>query len=121
MSDTKPLTRRGNLVTIDVVSLSQESREILQRVKAGQFSLLQHASDRSKQRGVFIEQIIHCAETCFHWRWQPNHKTHLFLGYLAEGRSGGFTAVLLDKVLVVTVFKRRLTKWEKNLSKSKKL
>ena len=100
--------------------ISDEGQNILGRVKEGRFRLLQHAEQRSQERGVFVDQVIHCAKTCFHWQWQENHKTHLYLGFLADNKPGGFTAVFLDEVLVVTVFKRKLTKWEKNLAKSVK-
>ncbi len=102
------------------MKLRSDAQQILDRVKAGRFRLLRHASVRSQERGIFIEQVIHCADTCFHWRWQDDRKTHLFLGFLDKERPGGFTAVILDEVLVVTVFKRKLTKWEKNLVKSEK-
>jgi len=102
------------------MNLSEEGQEILQRVKEGRFRLLEHAGQRSVERGVFVEQVIRCAKTCFHWKWQEDHKTHLYLGFFTEDKPGGFTAVFLDEVLVVTVFKRKLTKWEKNLAKSAK-
>lgn len=102
------------------MDLNKEAQAILQQVKSGHFRLLHHATQRSQERGVFIEQVIHCAKTCFHWEWQETHKTHLFLGFFNKDQPGGFTAVLLDEVLVVTVFKRKLSKWEKNLAKSVK-
>lgn len=102
------------------MDLSEEGQIILDAVKEGRFRLLQHAQRRGQERGVFVEQVIHCAKTCFHWEWQEIHETHLYLGYFTEDRPGGFTAVLLDEVLVVTVFKRNLTKWEKTLAKTVK-
>lgn len=102
------------------MNLSEEGQKILQQVKAGRFRLLQHALKRGQERGVFVDEVMRCAQTCFHWQWQEDHKTHLYLGFFAVDKPGGFTAVLLDEVLVVTVFKRKLTKWEKNLAKSAK-
>ncbi len=99
---------------------SEEGQRILASVVEGRFRLLNHASQRSTERGVFVEQIIQCAKTCFHWKWQEKPGTHLYLGFFSPDRPGGFTAVLLDEVLVVTVFKRRLTQWEKKLAKSAK-
>lgn len=103
------------------MDLSEQAQEILLRVKEGRFRLLEHAMGRSRERGVFVEHVIQCAKTCFHWQWQENHRTHLYLGFFSGDKPGGFTAVYLDEVLVVTVFKRKLTKWEKNLAKSVKL
>ncbi len=99
----------------------QQAQEILKRIRADDFILLLHAAKRSDERSIGKENVIYCANTCFHWEWQEDHSTHLFLGLLNQTESGGFTAVLRDQVLVVTVFKRRLTKWEKHLKKSKKL
>lgn len=103
------------------ISISDEGQRILSRVKGGHFRLRLHAEQRSQERGIFKEMVIHCAKTCFHWEWQDDHRTHLYLGFLVEDKPGGFTAVLLDEVLIVTVFKRKLTKWEKSLAKSRKL
>lgn len=105
---------------MDDHSLSKEANLILDRIKVGRFQLRRHAEQRSNERGIFKEMVIHCATTCFHWEWQENHGTHLFLGFLTNDKPGGFTAVMLGEVLVVTVFKRRLNQWEKNLAKSKK-
>ena len=96
----------------------QEAQEILKRVKSDNFFLRLHAGHRMKDRRIERAQIIHCAASCFHWRWQEDHGSHLFLGYLVEGVSGGFSAVLQGDAIVVTVFKRRLTQWERNIAKS---
>ncbi|MBI2605019.1 MAG: hypothetical protein HYW49_02945 [Deltaproteobacteria bacterium] len=98
----------------------EEAQEILRRIKADDFVLLHHASQRAEERGISKENVIYCAKTCFHWEWQEEKGTHFFLGSLNEKDHGGFTAVLRDRALVITVFKRRLTKWEKTLKKSKK-
>jgi hypothetical protein len=101
------------------MELDEEAQEILKRVKADNFFLRVHASQRMKDRRIERAQIIHCAATCFHWRWQEDHGSHLFLGFLVEGVSGGFSAVLAGDAIVVTVFKRRLTQWERDIVKSK--
>lgn len=92
----------------------QEAQSILKRIKADDFFLLQHADQRSQERGITKDNIIQCAKTCFHWEWQEKHGTHFFLGSFNESEEGGFTAVLKDQVLVVTIFRRRLKQWEKN-------
>jgi len=104
------------------MSRATEGQKILKYVRDGRFRLLRHAEQRSREREVFVEQVVHCAMTCFHWEWQEDHQTHLYLGFFtAATNPGGFTAVFLDEVLVVTVFKRKLTKWEKHLAKSVKI
>jgi hypothetical protein len=102
------------------MSTQKEANEILKRVKANNFNLLLHANERSKERSISKENVINCAKTCFHWEWQEEHRTHVFLGKLDDETTGGFTAVLRDEVLVVTVFKRRLSKWERDILKAKK-
>ena len=98
---------------------ASESKLILNRIKSDDFFLVQHANQRSNERGITKENIIHCARTCFHWEWQEKHGTHLFLGLFNESEHGGFTVVLRDQVLVITVFKRKLNQWEKNKKKQK--
>ena len=97
----------------------RSAKLILNRIKADDFFFVQHANLRSDERGITKANILRCAATCFHWEWQEKHSTYLFLGEFNEAEHGGFTAILRDQVLVITVFKRRLSKWEKNKSKQK--
>jgi hypothetical protein len=115
------LTSDGNYVTIGLnMQKEEEFNKILSRIKADDFFLRIHASERMHERRIERLLIIHCAETCFLWKWQEDHQTHLFLGYFLDGKSGGFSAVLEDTAIVVTVFKRRLNAWERTIAKSKR-
>jgi len=98
----------------------KEAKEILKQVKANNFNLLLHAGKRAIERNISKESVINCAKTCFYWEWQEDHNTYLFLGQLNSDETGGFSAIIRDDVLVVTIFKRRLTKWERELQKTKK-
>lgn len=51
------------------------------------------------------------------WKWQEEKQTYWFVGFLDEGQPGGFTAALDNGVWIVTVFKRKLTRREKDLIK----
>ena len=99
----------------------EEAQEILRRVKQDNFFLRVHATIRLGERQIERAQIIHCAKSCFLWKWQEVHQSHLFLGFFIDEVSGGFAAVLEMDAIIVTVFKRRLTEWERNLAKLRKL
>ena len=92
----------------------RDARLILKKIKMDDFFLLQHANTRASERGLTKNSVIECAKTCFHYEWQETSETYLFLGSFNDSEDGGFSAVLRDQVLVVTVFRRRLTKWERS-------
>lgn len=92
--------------------------EILRLVGQGLFEMTEHAFQRATTRGITRDQIIHCAQHCIRHRWQEGKGTYIFIGYLnSEKDAGGFAAVLREAVVIVTVFRRRLTKWEEKLGK----
>jgi sarcosine oxidase delta subunit len=95
-----------------------EARKILRLIAAGRFQLVEHAFVRGNERGISREQIIHCARGHNYFRWQEDKGTHLFIGYLDSNTTGGFSAVMRNGAIIVTVFRRRLAQWEKILVKS---
>lgn len=97
-----------------------EAKKILKLVSDGKFKMAEHTFTRGNERGISRQQIIHCAQHCIYHKWQEDRGTHLFVGYLEAEVPGGFSAVLRSGVIIVTIFKRRLTRWEKNLVKQKK-
>jgi len=97
-----------------------EAKKILKLVADGRFKMAEHTFVRGNERGISRQQIIHCAEHCIYHKWQDSQETHLFVGYLDISATGGFSAVIRSGVIIVTVFRRRLTRWEKNLVKHKK-
>lgn len=100
------------------VEREADAKEILRLVGQGLFEMTEHAFGRSSSRGITSGQIIHCARHCISHSWQEEHGTYLFVGYLdQEKNAGGFSAILHAGVVIVTVFRRRLTKWEKRRGK----
>ena len=99
---------------------ADEAGEILRLVAVGEFKIAEHTFNRGAERGISREQIIHCAAHCIYHKWQESQGTHIFVGFLDANASGGFSAVMRSGVIIVTVFRRRLSRWEKNLIKSKK-
>lgn len=95
----------------------REAKEILEAVRANHFILKDHAAERSLERTISRQHVVNVASTVIDWKWQEDHETYWFIGFLEEGRPGGFTAVFDEGVWVVTVFKRKLTKREKELVK----
>ena len=95
----------------------QEAQEILRLVTAGIFQMTRHALERSYGRNISRAEVSHCAKHCTRHEWQEVQQTHLFIGHLNRHETGGFTAVLRDGAVVLTVFRRRLTKWEKKRAK----
>ena len=77
--------------------------------------LRDHATRRSDERLLTRQDVIRIAETVLEWVYQEDKFTHRYIGFLEEGRPGGFTAVVDDEglVRVVTVFKRRLSRSER--------
>jgi hypothetical protein len=97
------------------IEKTKESNRILEEIKADRFTLRDHAIRRSDERLLTRQDVMSIAETVLEGVYQEEKFTHRFIGFLAEGRPGGFTAVLDDEglVRVVTVFKRRLSESEK--------
>ena len=95
----------------------QEAKEILAAIKENRFIMRDHAETRSVERLVSRQNVINVAKTLIEWKWQDDHETYWFIGFLDQGQPGGFTAALDQGVWVVTVFKRKLTKREKGLIK----
>ena len=57
------------------------------------------------------------AKTVIRWEWQESKETYLFVGIDLDGKGAGFTAIRnQDGTYVITVFKRRIKKWESNKS-----
>ena len=94
---------------------TEESSHIIEEIKADRFTLRDHAIRRSDERLLSRHDVLSIAETVLEWVYQEDKFTHWFIGFLSEGRPGGFTAVVDDEglVRVVTVFKRRLSPGEK--------
>jgi hypothetical protein len=89
---------------------SEEMIRILEAVKADGFKLRGHAIRRGDERTLSRQNVVNVARTMLGWKYQEDKFTHWFIGYLEEGRPGGFTAILDgDEAWVVTVFKRRLS------------
>ncbi len=47
-----------------------EAQRILASIMSDDFILLEHAIQRAEERSISIENVIHCAKTCFHCEWQ---------------------------------------------------
>jgi hypothetical protein len=92
---------------------SAEGKELLELIKAGNFSYSDHGSQRSLERALPVSEIIHIAAHLIYSRWQEETRTHLFVGRRTNGEGGGFSAVKRNGAVIVTVFKRKLKKWEK--------
>ena len=96
---------------------NKEAQQILKAVKTNRFTLRDHAAARSDERTLSRQNVVNVANTAIEWRWQENKQTHWFIGFLDDNQSGGFTAAIDNGVWIVTVFKRKLTKREKELIK----
>lgn len=99
------------------MGFKQEAEQIVEAVKGNHFIMKDHAAVRGAERTISRQNVINVAKTLIEWKWQETHQTYWFIGFLDTGRPGGFTAALDDGVWVVTVFKRNLTKREKELIK----
>jgi len=95
-----------------IINRHLEAQRILREVKRGNFSFSLHAGQRSLMRALSKEQIIRASENLIYWKWQDDHETYLFVGRLVDGNGAGFTAVIEKNVVIVTVFRRRLKRWE---------
>ena len=94
-----------------------ESKQIIKAVAENHFILRDHANQRSDERVLSRQNIINVAKTAVEWKWQEDKQTHWFIGFLSEGKSGGFTAAMDNGVWIITVFKRKLSRREKGLIK----
>lgn len=96
---------------------SEEAKVILEAVKAGRFALRDHAIRRGDERLLSRDNVIHVAQTLLSWKYQEDKFSHWFIGFLDEGRTGGFAAIAdggdSAVVRVLTVFKRRLSQRER--------
>ena len=96
---------------------SKEAQQILKAVKSNRFTLRDHAAARSDERFLSRQNVVNVVNTVIEWKWQENNQTHWFIGFLDGIKPGGFTAAIDKGVWIVTVFKRKLTKREKELIK----
>lgn len=96
---------------------SKEAQQILKAVKSNHFTLRDHAAARSDERILSRQNVVNVANTVIEWKWQEGKQTHWFIGFLDETQPGGFTAAIDKGVWIVTIFKRKLTKREKELIK----
>ena len=90
-----------------------EAQKIVSEIKLGRFSYSDHANVRSLERSLPVSEIIYISNHLRSWAWQEDKKTYLFIGDRINGKAGGFSAVNRDGVIIITVFKRTLKKWEK--------
>lgn len=95
----------------------REVKIILEAIRHNHFILKDHAQSRSTERTISRQHVINIANTLIEWKWQQELQTYWFIGFLDPNKSGGFTAVIDNGVWVETVFKRKLTKREKELIK----
>jgi len=93
---------------------SEEASLILDAIRAGRFLLRDHAIRRSDERLLSRQSVINAALTLIDWKYQEDKFSHQFIGFQEEGRPGGFAAILDGEVRVLTVFKRRLSRREKD-------
>jgi hypothetical protein len=97
----------------------EETLRILEAILADRFRLRDHAIRRGDERQLSRVNVVNAARTMISWKYQEDRCTHWFLGFLDEGRPGGFTAILDEEVWVVTVFKRRLSRSEREGSRAR--
>jgi len=95
----------------------REAKAILEAIKANRFTLRDHAVKRGSERMLSRLNVINIARTVLEWKWQENQQTYWFIGFLDDQKTGGFTAVMDNGVWVITIFKRKLTRREKELIK----
>jgi hypothetical protein len=96
---------------------SKEADQILKAVSSNRFILRDHATQRGLERSLSRQNVINVANTLIEWKWQEKQMTYWFIGFLSEGEPGGFTAAIDHDVWIITVFKRKLSKREKELIK----
>ena len=96
---------------------SDEAQKILAEIRVNHFVLRAHATKRAEDRALSRQHVINVANSVIEWKWQEDKETHWFIGFLGENQPGGFTAAIDGDVWIVTIFKRKLTKREKELIK----
>lgn len=96
-----------------------EARLILEAIKADRFALRGHAIRRGDERSLSRESVMRIAASVVGWKYQEEKYSHVFIGFLdgdggqGRRRGGGFSAVLDEEVGVLTVFKRHLSRGER--------
>ncbi len=94
----------------------KESNRILETIKADNFKIRDHVVRRNDERMLTRKNILNIANTVIERRWQEDKQTHWYIGFLSKEKTGGFTAVVNENnIWVVTVFKRRLSRREREL------
>ena len=96
---------------------NREGLKILEAVRANRFTLRDHATKRADERVLSRQNVVNVAKSVIEWKWQEDKQTHWFIGFLDENAPGGFTATIDNGIWVITVFKRKLTRREKELIK----
>lgn len=99
----------------------QEAQQILREIRKRRFSFSLHAEARGFRRALSTHQVIEVAKNVVYWTWQADHETYLFVGRLADSKGAGFSAVVENGVVIVTVFRRKLKHWERNNGDAEKL
>jgi hypothetical protein len=105
----------------------EEARLILEAIKSDRFSLRGHAQRRGDERMLSRQSVMNIAASVIGWKYQEEKFSHCFIGFLDGGQSqrdggqsyaesGGFCAVLDEKVGVLTIFRRHLTRKERELA-----
>lgn len=105
----------------------EEARLILEAIKSDRFSLRGHAQRRGDERMLSRQSVMNIAASVIGWKYQEEKFSHCFIGFLDGGQSrkdgrqsrsdsGGFCAVLDEKVGILTIFKRHLTRKERELA-----
>ena len=93
------------------------AQQIIASIKKGDFILKRHAEERIALRRFSKFDVVEIAKTVIRWDWQEDKETYLFVGTDLDGNGAGFTATRSrDGTYVITVFKRRIKKWEANKS-----
>src|SRR5262249_5806734 len=95
----------------------QIAQQIIASVKNGDFILKLHAAERLAERRFSKEDVTEIARTVVRWEWQEQKETYIFVGTDLDGDGAGFAAKRnREETYVITVFKRRIKKWEKSRS-----
>lgn len=90
------------------------AQQIIASIRKGEFILKRHAEERLAQRRFSKFDVIEIASTVIRWEWQEQKETYLFIGTDLDGDGAGFSAVRnREGTYVITVFKRRIKKWER--------